>query len=346
MRPGKGVEDYWLKQFPIKDFCAWLTHDGRYALSRRNIRLRLCSAPKGPGPGPIETYWTLSHVLRCEADLYKYIEAHASQVASIEVGCIYPTAGEERDGGAGEQHDAIRNAKQFGVFQCELRIDVDLNDYADFRTCGCGKDKICCNQCFDLFLAQAAIPVLRSAIAWWGLTKVELFFSGRRGIHMWVRDERCMRWTAAQRQAFYELLGNPPENMLRHWYKSIYRPMLDAGLLSKERTPASDKLMLEQYLRFGGQTQPIVGDTFMGRWRFIEDHLLPGQAELWAWHFLHAFLGPKLDDKVTTDMHHLVKSPWSIHADTGNVVAALDLDAPVLLRQHYHGLVLDSASGP
>jgi hypothetical protein len=321
MKPGKGVETYWLKQFSIKDFCNWLTHDGRYDLARRNIRLRLSNY------AGTETYWTLSRVLRCETDLYKYIEAHASQLASIEVGCLYPS------GDTGGQHDAIRNLKQFGVFLCELRLDVDLNDYAPYRSCGCGQEKTCCEQCFDLFLTRSAIPVLRSAIAWWGLTQVELFFSGRRGIHMWIRDERCMRWTAGQRKVFYELIKHPPENMLRHWYTTVYKPILSSGVLT--RTPGTDELMLKHYLAHGGQAQPIAGDTFQGRWLFIENHLLPAQAELWAWSFLHKLLGPKLDKNVTTDMHHLIKSPWSIHADTGNLVASLELDAPELRRIHY-----------
>lgn len=96
------------------------------------------------------------------------------------------------------QHIPFQNGKELVYFQRELVFDVDANDYNTTRKCGC--DNTVCNQCW--ILMEAAIKVIQSNLELdFGYENIQFFYSGRRGIHCWVRDARARVLNNEERSA-------------------------------------------------------------------------------------------------------------------------------------------------
>jgi DNA primase small subunit len=81
---------------------------------------------------------------------------------------------------------------QTGVFQTqqrELVFDIDLTDYDEIRKCGCSGASIC-NKCWKFM--SMAIKVMEEGLREdFGFEHIAWFYSGRRGVHAWICDERA-----------------------------------------------------------------------------------------------------------------------------------------------------------
>lgn len=96
---------------------------------------------------------------------------------------------------------AIQNGGQrkFHPSQRELVFDVDLTDYDVVRNCGCSGAQIC-NKCWKMM--NMAMKVMDVGLKEdFGFQHVAWFYSGRRGVHAWVCDEKARKLSDHARAA-------------------------------------------------------------------------------------------------------------------------------------------------
>lgn len=116
--------------------------------------------------------------------------------AKIDIGPVYNVDPQRRA--------AYAAGQKFAPEERELVFDIDLTDYDDVRTCG--KEAHICTSCWPLM--AAAIKILnRSLREDFGFKHIFFVFSGRRGVHAWVCDERARRLSDDARSAIANYLS-------------------------------------------------------------------------------------------------------------------------------------------
>lgn len=110
--------------------------------------------------------------------------------AKIDIGPVYNIDPQRRA--------AYAAGKGFTPQQREVVFDIDLTDYDDVRTCG--KEGHICTKCWPLMAASIAI-LDRGLREDFGFQHILFVYSGRRGVHAWVCDERARALTDEQRAA-------------------------------------------------------------------------------------------------------------------------------------------------
>ncbi|KAL4423871.1 hypothetical protein ABPG75_001172 [Micractinium tetrahymenae] len=111
--------------------------------------------------------------------------------SKIDIGPVYNVDPQRRAAYQG-------SGQGFSPLERELVFDIDLTDYDDVRTCG--KEGHICGKCWPLM--AAAIKILDAGLRQdFGFQHVFFVYSGRRGVHCWVCDERARKLTDEQRSA-------------------------------------------------------------------------------------------------------------------------------------------------
>ena len=185
----------------------------------------------------------------------------------------------------------------------ELVFDVDLTDYDRVRTC-C-REKACCNRCW--WLAAVAIKVLDAALREdFGFRDILCVFSGRRGIHVWVSDERARKLDDEGRRAiagYLKLVVSAPDKEDKAWLwgedktRQNIHPSLERALT-----------IMQPMARVNAGIVPPVGQG-----RNQEEAHRQFLVEL----AIRCY--PRLDVKVTTGTTHLLKTVFSVHPGTGKI---------------------------
>ncbi|KAJ2780431.1 p48 polypeptide of DNA primase [Coemansia javaensis] len=248
---------------------------------------------------------------------------------------------------------------QPGVFRPvakELVFDIDMTDYDDVRTC-CSGGQIC-SKCWK-FMVVAMHVVDRALREDFGFERIMWVYSGRRGVHCWVCDDRARQLDDAGRRAVAGYLG-----MVRGGAEQSKKVSLSQRSSTHPHVVRSLQIIEEHFEDMLLDEQEILKTP--ERWAKVlaalpDDDLrqtLDAQwtrsparpsADKWsemidavdkrakrrgARFGLSTFerdmmlqlAYPRLDENVTTHLNHLLKSPFCIHPKTGRVCTPIAPD--------------------
>lgn len=184
-----------------------------------------------------------------------------------------------------------------GKKQKELVFDIDLNDYRNVRTC-CGDSKKACEKCWKY--AQFGILVLDRFLRNYGFENILFFFSGMKGFHCWVLDEKAKKLSNKAREALV---------------KDLQLDNLQFNIIGKKRKYVSD----------------IVKNGFDYKKVIIEQNLkneFDNACNKFGLELaICYFFWPKIDKEVTTNITHAIKIPYIKHPITGNPSKMIKNDA-------------------
>ncbi|KAI9370137.1 hypothetical protein BJX61DRAFT_516443 [Aspergillus egyptiacus] len=235
----------------------------------------------------------------------------------------------------------------------ELVFDIDISDYDDSRTC-CTKANICA-KCWTFM--TMAIKVVDTALRQdFGFQHILWVYSGRRGVHGWVCDQRARYLPDDRRRAiagYLDLVRGGTQSGKRvnlkrplhpHMSRSleILKPYFAQTTLVDQDTFASpeqaQRLLsllpdkgLNESLRKKWESAPDRSST--NKWADIDALAKTGKSSTLnptalrdaKQDILLEYTYPRLDSEVSKKMNHLLKSPFVIHPGTGRVCVPIDI---------------------
>lgn len=307
------LELYYKEYFPLEPFVRWLGYGEIQTLQRREFSFTL------------------------EGDIYKrfldFSKAEDLQRAlvkdkphKIDIGAVYTNSCKHR------------LAAGFKEVQRELVFDIDISDYDDVRRC-CQGAKVC-SDCWPMM--SIAVKILeRTLNRDFGYDKLLFVFSGRRGIHCWVLDEKarfldktarvalanyCQITVNASAQIHSSFALHPMENAAlqiidRYWDELLKTQDFLADEAGVDRMLKEVKI--DDAKKATWKSEMMRQDRTLDRWAVLELHAKKDKDQKRDRNFIQriklSYTYPRIDIKVTEGFNHLLKAPFSIHPKTGKI---------------------------
>ena len=254
-----------------------------------------------------------------------------------------------------------KNLQKYKAQERELVFDIDITDY-NYRFCCKGK-KIC-QKCWK-FLIIAAKILERILKEDFGYEKIFYTFSGGRGIHCWVNDLVAKTLNDDRRTAILNYIKYIAVDDIGYEIRKkvfsipVHPSYLSAvsvaknyffEVLNEQKILENDKgkeLLLKIIKLYFGifdntRIERILKNNKKSsseKFKEVEKELKNCQeilelnldtntfnTEACVNEFILSLLYPKLDANVTTQTSHLLKSPFSIHENTGHVAVPMSME--------------------
>lgn len=333
----KSMKDYYAKAYPADLLYKWLAygHDGKHLRGDKSFpnRREFCFTLEGEIFARYQNF----------ASAQEFREALKNKLPTkIDIGPVFNRKPSERHG------------VDLKPVERELVFDIDMTDYDNVRTC-CSEANIC-GKCWPLM--TAAIKVLDVGLREdFGFKHLLWVYSGRRGVHCWVSDERARNLTDEARSAVAEYFavvkgkdanGAPRLSMAvplhpslkraydsvlkKHW---IERYLPDQKILEiKDKYDTVLAMIPDPEIRetLKGEFETTSSNS-VARWQRFEalvakelqksknrNYKLEGILEK----IVFAHIYPRIDIEVSRHMNHLLKAPFCVHPKTGRVCVPMD----------------------
>ena len=329
--PKDGMKIYYSNFFPYEIYFYWLGQGNIDHFQRREFSFTLEN----------DVYFRFQSFISSE-ELKKKLISYCPK--KIDIGAMYnvlPT-----------QH---KEADPFFPQEKEIVFDIDMTDYDDIRTC-CQEAKLC-NKCWKYMIVAYKIldQILKEDF---GFEHILYAFSGRRGIHAWLCDERARKLNDVGRIAIANYIKYKASNIkleIKPGLKEPVHPLYERAintidqyfdiildeqkLLNDDKGKDLLKGLIKAY--FSNNIQEDKIDKILNnknnnvstiKLNEIKAYLLTIQVnkknqsnlvDLCIKDFKLNILYPRLDINVSTHINHLLKSPFCIHPKTGLVAVPL-----------------------
>ncbi|KAF9194179.1 hypothetical protein BGZ51_000760 [Haplosporangium sp. Z 767] len=323
--------------FPIKPYFQWLNYDTSPTPSKAFMNREFCFTLIDDTYIRFQSYRTV--------DEFKQELARLNP-AKIDLGAIYNIKPKDKN---------MIRAAAFVPVTKELVFDIDMTDYDEVRTCCSGGDV--CTNCWEFM--TVAMKVIDAALRDdFGFKHLLWVYSGRRGIHCWIGDERARRLSNDQRKAivsYLEVIKGGAQQGKKVKLPNVLHPSLSRSF----------DIIQEHFRNIMFSSQDILStpENWEKVLSIIPDETVqaqireewedaPGRAPSQKWNDLQRIIGeaiaesprkkllleniprdimfqytyPRLDEKVSTDMKHLLKSPFCVHPKTGRVCVPIPIE--------------------
>ncbi|KXN73531.1 prim-pol domain-containing protein [Conidiobolus coronatus NRRL 28638] len=261
----------------------------------------------------------------------------------IDIGSIYT------------QPPKLKNTMRPAAFQPtekELVFDIDLTDYDEIRTC-CSEANIC-SKCWKFM--QVAINIIYDVLKEdFAFEHVLVVYSGRRGIHIWVCDERARKLNNDQRRSIVNYIDiikggvnqGRKVNLSHHLHPSLKRltDLIENKFIEialEDQDILGDVSKSKQVFEFFPESvlsqsdrQTLIDEwssrnsSSEDRWNELTQLILANSKKIKGkstaifnnsirdFKFQHIY--PRLDVNVSTHLNHLLKAPFCVHPKTERV---------------------------
>lgn len=227
----------------------------------------------------------------------------------------------------------------------ELVFDIDANDYDEVRFCPCKGSPKVCSICWTLM--ENAMRIVDTSLRQdFGFEHIIWIFSGRRGVHGWVCDEKARKLTSEGRTAVASYLHMerlPPAQVV---HPSRIHPMLERAFqdvllpywneMVGKRELLMDERAVDKMLSVIAEVSKQKVDSIKAKVNKEEggwDGDIPSSQKRWNWILqnfcasnpalerviVFHFAYPRLDIQVSVQWGHLLKAPMTLHPSTGMV---------------------------
>ena len=213
------------------------------------------------------------------SELEEFLRSDRRHVVRVELGALYSVA---------PRYERLYKVGAFALAR-ELVFDIDASSYDEgavgFKRKCCRASDVCA-RCWPLLACAASVidHVLRAQL---GFARVLWLYSGGRGVHAWVCDERAAT------------LADGARRIVEHTCAVLARPVEDGT-----RPPSGERALraiMETWRRIYAEAQGVSA---------VEPEAM----------------APRIDAAVSAQRSHLLRAPFSAHARTGSVALPLPLD--------------------